>query len=107
MKVAHSFIGKIVREAGVTTQGAITEPISCSRGVPQGSVLGPLLFSLYTRQVPEVLSATKTIKSVLFADNILIYCSGKTPNALAACLSEAATSLRTWLAERGLCIKLT
>ena len=53
------------------------------------------------------LFATKTIKSVLFADNILIYCSGKTPTTLAACLSEAATRLRTWLAERpGLCINV-
>ena len=29
---------------------------------------------------------TKTIKSALFADDILIYCSGKTPTTLAACL---------------------
>ena len=49
---------------------------------------------------------TKTIKSALFADDILIYCSGKTPTTLAACLSEAATGLRTWLAERGLCINV-
>ena len=81
-------------------------PTSCSRGVPQGSVLGPLLFLLYTRKVPEVLSATKTIKSVLFADDILIYCSGKKPTTLAACLSEAATRLGTWLTERGLCINV-
>ena len=61
---------------------------------------------LYTRKVPEVLSATKTVKSVLFVDDILIYCSGKTPTTLAASLSEAATHLRTWLAERGLCINV-
>ena len=81
-------------------------PHAVSRGVPQGSVLGPLLFLLYTRKAPEVLSATKTIKSVLFADDILIYCSGKTPTTLAACLSEAATRLGTWLAEMGLCINV-
>ena len=84
----------------------VSVPTSCSRGVPQGSVLGPLLFLLYTRKAPEVLSATKTVKSVLFADDILIYCSGKTPTTLAACLSEAATRLGTWLAERGLCINV-
>ena len=84
----------------------VSAPTSCSRGVPQGSVLGPLLFLLYTRKVPEVLSATKTIKSVLLADDILIYCSGKTPTTLAACLSEAATRLGTWLTERGLCINV-
>ena len=94
------------RQQQVRCGNTVSAPTSCSRGVPQGSVLGPLLFLLYTRKVPEVLSATKTIKSVLFADDILIYCSGKTPTTLAACLSEAATRLGTWLAERGLCINV-
>ena len=94
------------RQQQVRCGNTVSTPTSCSRGVPQGSVLGPLLFILYTRKVPEVLSATKTIKSVLFADDILIYCSGKTPTTLAACLSEAATRLGTWLAERGLCINV-
>ena len=94
------------RQQQVRCGNTVSAPTSCSRGVPQGSVLGPLLFLLYTRKVPEVLSATKTIKSVLFADDILIYCSGKTPTTLAACLSEAATRLGTWLTERGLCINV-
>ena len=94
------------RQQQVRCGNTVSTPTSCSRGVPQGSVLGPLLFLLYTRKVPEVLSATKTIKSVLFADDILIYCSEKTPTTLAACLFEAATRLTTWLAERGLCINV-
>ena len=93
------------RQQQVQCGNTVSASTSCSRGVPQGSVLGPLLFLLYTRKAPEVLSATKTIKSVLFADDILIYCSGKTPT-LAAYLSEAATRLGTWLAERGLCINV-
>ena len=94
------------RQQQVRCGNTVSAPTSCSRGVPQGSVLGPLLFLLYTRKVPEVLSATKTIKSVLFADDILIYCSGKKPTTLAVCLSEAATRLGTWLTERGLCINV-
>ena len=94
------------RQQQVRCGNTVSAPTPCSRGVPQGSVLEPLLFLLYTRKVPEVLSATKTIKPVLFADDMLIYCSGKTPTTLAACLSEAATRLGTWLAERGLCINV-
>ena len=84
------------RQQQVRCGNTVSAPTSLSRGVPQGSILGPLLFLLYTytRKVPEVLSATKTIKSVLFADDILIYCSGKTPTTLdgsTICLSSSQT----------------
>ena len=44
--------------------------ISC--GVPQGSVLGPLLFIIYTIDLPNCLNQTK---SILFADDMTIYLS--------------------------------
>ncbi len=47
---------------------------SISSGVPQGSVLGPLLFILFYRDLPCVISAP----SAMFADDTLLYdrCSG-------------------------------
>ena len=44
--------------------------ISC--GVPRGSVLGPLLFIIYTNDLPNFLNQ---IKSILFADDKTIYLS--------------------------------
>jgi len=49
-------------------------PYPAERGVPQGSVLGPLLFTLYIRDLP---SQTTTSRSVLFADDINLYAAGE------------------------------
>lgn len=46
-----------------------------SRGVPQGSVLSPLLFALYISQMNNCL--TSQVKSLQYADDITIYCSNK------------------------------
>jgi len=41
-------------------------------GVSQGSVLGPLLFIVYTNDLPRYLNLTK---SILFADDATVYLS--------------------------------
>ena len=70
----------------------------CSRGVPQGSVLGPLLFTLYIRSLPGSVS----VPCILFADDILLICSGFHACEIASCLSDSTTSLHAWLTQRGL-----
>lgn len=57
-----------------TTKSAYRELI---KGVPQGSVLGPLLFNLYIHDLP---SCTKLCVVHIFADDVQIACSANLNN---------------------------
>ena len=62
-------------------------------GVPQGSVLGPLLFIIYTNDLPNCLQYSKAI---LFADDTTVYSSSKNIQYLYKSANTDLQSLAEW-----------
>ena len=52
---------------------SLSKLFSLDFGVPQGSVLGPILFSLYTTPLSQVISSFKNIKYHFYADDTQVY----------------------------------
>ena len=61
------------RQQYVCYKGIKSETCSVQYGVPQGSVLGPILFILYTNDIPHSITHGQT---VLFADDTTVYYRG-------------------------------
>ena len=78
----------------VITTASKSNPVLLEYGVPQGSMLGPLLYSLYTTPLHSILSKYPGLRCHFYADDTQIYLSFSPELA-----SSAFTSIETCIRD--------
>ena len=92
LKWIESFLGN--RSQEVVLPGGKSDPVPVESGVPQGLVLGPILFLIYVNDLPE--GMTSGVR--LFADDCIIYRPVKTLKDAEA-LQKDLKILEKWVAD--------
>jgi hypothetical protein len=91
------------RNQRVSCLGQKSQFVELQCGVPQGSILGPLLFSIFISDISTVIDR-HLMKHVIYADDLQIYTSSQTANIsdtiveMEACLSD----IQQWLCSQKL-----
>jgi len=73
-----------------------------NKGLPQGSILSPLLYSLYVADLKNCTYNLPSIKYLQFADDICVYCSDYSTRQALDTLEQAANIMDNWLEDIGL-----
>ena len=69
----------------VSIDGTLSDPVELCYGVPQGSVLGPILFILYKQSLTHVI-LNNPVSHMLYADNTQEYKSHNAKELVSAIL---------------------
>ena len=72
-------------------------------GVPQGSILGPLLFLIY---INDMINSSKLLKYILFADDSTLYASHSDLNYLVNLINEEIKKVQNWIQANKLTLNI-
>ena len=78
-----------------------TKDVSC--GVPQGSILGPLLFLIY---INDFCKSSEVLSFILFADDSNLFFSHKDPHILLSTINQELKCVSEWIKANKLSLNL-
>ena len=89
------------RHITVAYRDSLSDKQKLFSGVPQGSILGPLIFLIYFNDVVDIIKNSHIIK---YADDTVLYCSGKNIQQIEDKLSEDICHFADWFEDNELII---
>ena len=92
------------RNQVVNINNVTSSPLNITCGVPQGSILGPLLFLCYGNDM--IISIDPDCKLILYADDSVILFSHRDPNIISEKLGKVLESCNEWLVDNKLSLHL-
>ena len=92
MKWFKSYLNE--RQQYVNFQGTESQTKCVTCGVPQGSIIGPLLFILYINYMNNV---SNKIFPILFADDTTVLIEGNNLDVISTSLNSELDRINTWL----------
>ena len=94
-----------LRTFSVSTNGTKSSSLPITCGVPQGSVLGPLLFIIYTTPLSHFLS-TSSVQHHLYADDTQLFISFSPTsfNSAVKVLQDTISTVADWMSINLLCL---
>ena len=92
------------RKQYVTVDGNKSQTQEMTIGVPQGSVLGPLLFLIYINDLPL---SIKKMNAILFADDTTLFTSHSDLNTLSKNMSDDLQMVSEWLIANQLTLNIS
>ena len=99
LKLLSSFLQN--RQQSVFVNGVKSKTGTVKCGVPQGSVLGPLLFLCFINDLPN---ASSKFKTLLFADDACLISRATSVALLESKVNEGLKLVSNWLANNKLCL---
>ena len=91
------------RFQAVSQDNELSSPLAVLSGVPQGSILGPVLFTLYINDLP---SCVDVCKVMMYADDTVIFFSAPLISEIELQLNLELINLSEWLSTNKLILNL-
>ena len=91
------------RQQYVELDGVSSSLLPLSTGVPQGSILGPLLFLIYMNDIP---SANEFFKYILYADDTTLFSTIRIPAEATHGINNHLSEVYDWLAVNKLSLNV-